>query len=551
MAPLNVAARTHLAAALIALAGVAPAIGAAHATAFPRVDPFALAMAQATAGDGDAAAFYAARGHAPLWLGAGAGDHRAALIDAFARAADHGLPASRFDPDALRAAFATADDPASLAALEARTTAALLAYARAVATGILDPARIDPAIVLERPDRDWTRMLEDFARDPWETLAALRPQGPGYRSLLKEKRRLEDMAARGGWGDPVPGDRVLRPGDRGADVAALRRRLVAMGRARPSALAVFDADLAAALRRFQEYHGLASDGEAGPATLRALNVALEDRLAQVVLNLERRRWLNRPREDRHVLVNIAEQRAYVIDDGVATFDTVVVVGAPSDDRRTPEFSDTMTHMVVNPTWYVPRSIAVNEYLPALKRGGARHLEVFSNRGRVNPRAVDFGQYTARTFPFSLRQPPGPKNALGKVKFMFPNRHNIYLHDTPSKHLFSEDVRTYSHGCIRVGRPFELAHHLLAPQEADPEAAFARILHAGAERKVDLADPIGVHLVYWSAWVTPDGRVNYRGDPYGRDAAVLAALRAAGVETGLAPGLRLVTDGGLDGDTDQS
>ena len=147
---------------------------------------------------------------------------------------------------------------------------------------------------------------------------------------------------------------------------------------------------------------------------------------------------------------------------------------------------------------------------------------------MNRAAVNFSQYTARTFPFSLRQPPGPSNALGKVKFLFPNQWNIYLHDTPSKHLFDRDLRAFSHGCVRVARPFELAYHLLAPQEADPQGTFQAILGTGQERRVDLAQPVGVHLVYWSAWVTPAGRANYRGDPYGRDADVLRALRSAGV-----------------------
>ncbi|MEM7644806.1 MAG: L,D-transpeptidase family protein, partial [Pseudomonadota bacterium] len=165
---------------------------------------------------------------------------------------------------------------------------------------------------------------------------------------------------------------------------------------------------------------------------------------------------------------------------------------------------------------------------ALRRGGARHLEVYSRSGRVNPNRINFNRYTARDFPYSLKQPPGPRNALGRVKFMFPNQYNIYLHDTPAKNLFGRDVRTFSHGCVRVGRPFELAYHLLAPQEADPEAKFQSILNTGRERRVNLEQPVGVHLVYWSAWVTPTGRANYRGDPYGRDGLVLRALRDAGV-----------------------
>ena len=527
--------RASVAVALLALgAGPAASTGAATGAAggtgaVAPVEPLTLAVARAAADDDDLAAFYRARDFAPVWLGAAAADRRAALLAALEDAGLHGLPAAPFDADALRARFRASRGAAEQGALEVEATALLLRYARAVGTGVVEPASIDPTIVLAPPERDWPAELARFADgDPWAAVAGFAPQAPGYRSLMRERLRLEEAGAAGGWGPPVPPGDTLRPGDAGPRVAALRARLAAMGHLRRSPLARFDAEMTAALRAFQADHGLVPDGRAGPATLAALNVPLEDRLGQVIVNLERRRWMNKPLEPRHVLVNIAEQRAYVVDDGVATFDTVVVVGSPAPDRRTPEFSDTMTHVVVNPSWHVPRSIAVEEYLPALQRGGARHLEVRSSRGRVNPAAVDFSQYTARTFPFTLRQPPGPSNALGQVKFMFPNRWNIYLHDTPAKSLFDETVRAFSHGCVRVGRPAELAAHLLALQEADPRGAFDALVRAGAERRVDLVRPIGVHLVYWSAWVTPDGRPRFRGDPYGRDEALARALRAAGV-----------------------
>jgi murein L,D-transpeptidase YcbB/YkuD len=239
--------------------------------------------------------------------------------------------------------------------------------------------------------------------------------------------------------------------------------------------------------------------------------------------------MNKPLEPRHVLVNLAEQHAYVVDDGKVTFDTVVVVGADTPDRRTPEFSHTMTHLVLNPYWHIPRSIAISEYLPALRSGGARHLEVYSRAGRVNPANINFSRYSAGNFPYSLKQAPGPRNALGQVKFMFPNHWNIYLHDTPSRSLFAREQRTFSHGCVRVARPLELAYHLLAPQTETPRTDVEAILRTGRERRVDLEQPIGVHIVYWSAWVTPTGRANYRGDPYGRDARLLDALAAAGVD----------------------
>ncbi|WP_109563972.1 L,D-transpeptidase family protein [Jannaschia seohaensis] len=505
------------------------ALTAVAAGAAPLVTPMQQAVAQAASADEAIAAFYRGRDFAPIWMGEGAEHRRAAFLWALDTAPDHGLPVGRYDPDTIRAEFAAARTAADRGALEVEMTRRFLRYAQDVSSGIVDPRRVDPTIKVTVPKHDWLEQITAFAEgDPYAFVRSLWPTTPAYTRLLREKLRLRGIQDAGGWGPPVSVG-GLSLGDSGPAVVELRNRLIRMGYLRRSAVASFDAALESAVREFQIDHGLTPDGTVGEATLRALNVPLEDRMAQIVVGLERQRWMNKPLEPRHILVNLAEQHAYVVDDGKVTFDTVVVVGADTPDRRTPEFSDTMTHMVINPYWHVPRSIAINEYLPALRRGGAQHLEVYSRTGRVNRANVNFSQYTASNFPFSLKQAPGPRNALGRVKFMFPNQWNIYLHDTPSRNLFARDVRTFSHGCVRVARPLALAYHLLAPQTETPKADFDSVLAAGRERRVNLEDPIGVHLVYWSAWVTPMGRANYRGDPYGRDAKLLSALRAAGVE----------------------
>jgi murein L,D-transpeptidase YcbB/YkuD len=192
----------------------------------------------------------------------------------------------------------------------------------------------------------------------------------------------------------------------------------------------------------------------------------------------------------------------------------------------------MEHMVINPSWGVPRSITVKEYLPLLQRNpnAVGHLQVIDGRGRVVSRgSVNFAGYTARNFPYALRQPPSDGNALGKVKFMFPNEHNIYLHDTPSKSLFKEDIRAYSHGCIRVADPFDLAHVLLALQSDNAEEEFDAALKTGNETMVKLEQPLPVHLVYFTAYPEGKGRIGYRRDVYGRDALLWQALSDAGVE----------------------
>jgi L,D-transpeptidase YcbB len=248
--------------------------------------------------------------------------------------------------------------------------------------------------------------------------------------------------------------------------------------------------------------------------------------------LERLRWIGETdRGARHIWVNLPDFTAKIVDHGRVTFSTRAVIGKDEEGRHTPEFSDMMEYMVVNPSWSVPRSITVKEYLPLLQRNpnAVGHLSVIDGNGRVVPRgAVNFAGYSARNFPFALRQAPSNSNALGLVKFMFPNQYNIYLHDTPSKDLFAQEVRAYSHGCVRLGSPFDFAYALLAAQTDDPQGVFARALQGGNETTVRLDAPVPVHLVYFTAWPGAKGQMGYRNDIYGRDGDIWTALGAAGV-----------------------
>jgi murein L,D-transpeptidase YcbB/YkuD len=209
-----------------------------------------------------------------------------------------------------------------------------------------------------------------------------------------------------------------------------------------------------------------------------------------------------------------------------TFVTRSVIGAR--DRQTPEFSDEMEHMVINPSWWVPRSIARRSYIPNILAGRGSYLQLMANGRPVNPANVDMSRYTVNNFPFDLRQPPGPRNALGSVKFMFPNRHAIYLHDTPEQHLMDRPVRAYSSGCIRLADPHEFAYHLLERQTDDPVGLFQGIRATGEETYVHLDEHIPVHLTYWTAWVESDGRLQTRDDIYGRNAILSRAIQSRGV-----------------------
>jgi len=216
---------------------------------------------------------------------------------------------------------------------------------------------------------------------------------------MKAKMRMERSMARGGWGADVPA-KSLKPGQTGAAVVALRNRLVAMGYMKRSATQTYDAAVQTAVQQFQEDHGLTPDGEAGAATMRQINVDLPERMKSVIVAMERERWLNQDRGKRHVLVNLTDFTAKIIDNDKVTFETRSVIGADDSDRRSPEFSDVMEYMVINPSWYVPRSIITKEYLPALKRNSnaVRHIEITDRRGRkVNRANVNFAQYTERNW----------------------------------------------------------------------------------------------------------------------------------------------------------
>ncbi len=505
------------------------------APAQAQVTAFRQAVAESVAMDDELAAFYRARDFASIWTGSDevAQARRNALLGAFADAPLHGLPAEKFDPNALIARLQSAKTAYEQGAMEVELSELFLTYARDVQKGILNPNRVLDAIKREVPVHDRIEILNGFlTADPVQYLRSLAPQSAEYARLMRSKMRLEHQIARGGWGATVP-EATLRPGDTGAAVVALRNRLIAMGFMERSVTATYDATLQAAVQKFQEYNGLTADGVAGGSTIVELNRPIEDRLQSVIVAMERERWLNIPRGDRHIWVNLTDFTAKIIDNDIVTFETRSVIGANSDDRQSPEFSDLMEFMVINPSWYVPRSIIVNEYLPRLQAdaGAVGHLQVVASNGQVVNRANGFSQYSASSFPFSMRQPPGPSNALGSVKFMFPNRYNIYLHDTPAQNLFAREVRAFSHGCIRLDDPHDFAYALLAKQTSDPVDYFQSRLRTGTETRVDLETPVPVHLDYRTAFTNVDGSLQYRRDIYGRDAVIWDALVREGVAAG--------------------
>lgn len=489
------------------------------------------AIAEAAASDEDVAAFYRTNGFSPIWVGKGKNSRRLnALFSAMEESGNHGLPESSYQVETLKAALKGAKTARDVGAVEVAISEAFLSYARDIQTGVLTPSRIDSGIVREIPYRSRTSYLTAVEKSsPRPFFRALPPQTQEYNRLFAVKSDLERVIGRGGWGATVPG--TAKPGESNNTVVALRNRLQAIGYLGRTATTTYDASIQQAVQMFQMDHGLTADGVAGPATIEELNRSAAQRLGAVIVAMERERWMNKERGARHVLVNLTDFTAKIIDNDKVTFESRSVIGANTSDRRSPEFSDVMEHMVVNPTWNVPRSITVKEYLPMFKKNpnAVGHLNLLDSRGRIVSRSsVDFSQYTQANFPYRLKEPPSQGNALGLVKFMFPNPYNIYLHDTPAKSLFGREVRAFSHGCIRLHKPFDFAYALLAKQEADPQGYFQSVLATGRETTVPLKTPVPVHLIYRTAFTTPKGRVQYRRDIYGRDQKIWSALQREGV-----------------------
>ncbi|MCY4336872.1 MAG: L,D-transpeptidase family protein [Litoreibacter sp.] len=488
-------------------------------------------IAEAASRDADIAAFYRSRNFKPIFVSKSDNRRRSAILKAFEGASAHGLPAQQYDADELTALFKSAKTAKDRGRVEVEAAKRFLAFADHMRSGVINPREVDGTIVVDVPRYGRTETLQAFAAsNPRAFIKKMVPEKPDYVRLQKEMLRLQKLVSKGGWGEKVSA-KSIKPGASGAAVVQLRNRLIKMGYMRRSASQAYDAKLQRAVQEFQIAHGLVADGVAGAGTIKEVNISSRDRLGQVLVALERIRWTPKQLEDKHVWVNLPDFHVDLVEKGKSTFRSRVVIGKDTADRRTPEFSDVMEFMVINPSWYVPRSIVTKEYLPLMQRNpnAQSQLQILGSSGRpINRANIDFTKYNARTFPYSMKQPPSRGNALGLVKFMFPNRHNIYLHDTPSKNLFGRDVRAYSHGCVRVHKPFEFAYALLKAQERDPEGFFQSTLNRGKEKRVDLQKPLPVHLAYFTAFVDAKGKPQYRRDVYGRDTRILAALKNAGV-----------------------
>jgi len=425
--------------------------------------------------------------------------------------------------------------PDRWAELDLLLTDAFLVYGAHLLAGRVNPETLRPEWLAHPRSADIAAVLEAAlaSGNIGVMLETLAPPQHGYRRLREALARYREVAASGGW-PAIPDRSTLQLGDSGPPVVALRERLRLeddLGPAEQQDTALFDDGVEQALKKFQRRHGLAADGAVGAATRAELNVRVERRVEQLELNLERWRWLPKDLGRRHIIVNIAAFELEVVNEETVVLAMRVVVGRLYN--RTPVLSDTVRYIVLNPYWHVPRSIAAGEILAKVRQDPSylarSKLRVFPISGpdarEVDPATVDWAVITSADFPFRLRQDPGPLNALGHLKFMFLNKFNVYLHDTPARPLFEESQRDFSHGCIRIQQPIELAVYLLRQDPRWNRDALLRALDTAVDRTVPLPEPMPIHLLYWTAWADEDGTIQFRRDIHGRDAPLLTALRA--------------------------
>jgi murein L,D-transpeptidase YcbB/YkuD len=425
----------------------------------------------------------------------------------------------------------SAPDTGQLADFDLLFTDTFLTYASHLLSGRLSPRKVDPEWAIQPRSRDLAEVLREALsgnNTVAETLRALAPQGKGYLQLRAVLQRYRKVEQEGGWPTLRAGSNLAQ-GSQGAQVQALRARLQASGdlaEGESGKNPVYDKAVADAMRRFQKRHGLSETGTVNAATLAALNVPVSERIRQIELNLERWRWLPDDFGSRYILVNIPSFKMNVVENGKRVMESSVVVGR--QERQTPTFSAKMAYLVMSPKWYVPRSIAVKDKLPQLKRNpnslARQNIRIFNSAGQqINPGSIDWSAVTAGNFNYQLRQDAGPRNALGGIKFMFPNPYNVYLHDTPSRGLFSRNQRTFSSGCIRISNPVELAEYLLKHDPKWNRDAIKTAAASGKQRVVNLPQQVPVFLLYWTVWVDEEGLTHFRDDIYKRDKPLVRAL----------------------------
>lgn len=479
--------------------------------------------------------FYLQRNFVPAWFD---GSRRPtpqalAIIDEISRIASDGLLPNDYHFTKL-ASFADADT-SNYVQYDMLLSNALATLSQHLLIGKVDPESLFQDWSVQRRHQDLTDILEKFTKtdDVAAAIDQLRPNQVRYYRLKKQLERLR-ANEQPEW-PALALSPAIKPGTKDPRIMNIRQRLIYWADLKYSAIDEADAldddlytlTMKGAIQNFQRRHGLEEDGVIGKLTLEALNISPMEREKQIVNNLERWRWLTADLGEKYVLVNIASFELRVIDNGQTIMRKPVIVGR--DYRRTPVFSDTIRYLVFNPTWTVPSTIAVKDKLPEIRKDPTYlsrlgYTLYDSKQTVVDPSKVDWKALSGRSFPYRMVQAPGPLNALGQVKFMFPNPYDVYLHDTPARELFSKKERAFSSGCVRVSNPLELAAWLLKDNGIGRQQ-IDDIVAKGALQTIFLKKPIPVHIEYWTAWIDSQEELHFRNDIYQRDPTLTAALAA--------------------------
>jgi murein L,D-transpeptidase YcbB/YkuD len=421
-----------------------------------------------------------------------------------------------------------------VARLELLLTDAFLLLSAHLALGKTDAVTIDPQWKASR--RVLTIDLGKFADSTLlnnriiENLQKLTPAHREYSNLKKalvEYRRIKD---KGGWGRFYTILPKLEKGMCDPNIALLRNRLAIIQLYIENDTVnknLFDHSLYKQVMIFQLRNGLTADGVVGKATIEAMNIPVEERIATIEANLERWRWLSNDLGECYIKVNIANFDLQVIEKDDMVFRTEAIVGLTN--RKTPVFSSIMKYLVLNPDWTVPPTILNDDVIPSVIDNpeylAEKNLKILRIDGtEVDPLTIDWINIVNTGFPYRVHQEPGPENALGRIKFIFPNQYSVYIHDTPNRNLFGRTDRSFSSGCIRVNNPLDLAAWLMKGNPAWTPEQIKNVIDQGKEQIVSLATPIQVHIVYLTAWAGDDGIVYFRKDIYDRDQPLMAALK---------------------------
>jgi L,D-transpeptidase YcbB len=475
--------------------------------------------------------WFPASANEPLWVGSDTAKVRAeALLKALRGAADHGLEPAWYRAGEVEKALAPGADPA---ATETLLTAAFLAYASDVSTGRVHANRVDKDIDIQQRKIEPADLLKAAATaaDFPAYLANLPPKGdyPALQKALAVWRDKRDKAAF----TPLPDGVALKPGMIDPRVPLLRKRLAELDLVVPDLAAgaladLYDEPLAAVVKSYQETKGLTVDGVIGAKTTLSLNTTIDERIEQIVANLERRRWLPEDLGKRYVLVNAGDYSMVFVDDGRLTFQSLVIVGTPKDP--TPEIQSVMRGFQTNPYWTVPQSISGEEYLPMLRRdpnalaaAGFKIFENWNDDTELDPATVDWSEIHPKAFPYRIRQEPGASNALGYIFFPFPNRYGIYMHDTASRWLFTEGSRNFSHGCIRLQNPLDFAEKVFGGRGGFSKERVREVIDAGQQAHYTFPDPVTLYVTYRTVTAGSDGAAIFRDDIYGRDRRVVREM----------------------------